>query len=105
MSFEKHVFFCTNQTKDGKNCCNRFDSAAMRKYAKEKTKALGIHEDGKVRVNIAGCLGQCSQGPVVVVYPEAVWYTWVDKDDIDEIIESHLLNNKIVKRLQINTDI
>lgn len=103
MSYSKHVFFCTNQAKDGKNCCNRFDSVSMRKYAKEKCKQLGIHGNGQVRVNIAGCLGQCTLGPVIVIYPEETWYTWVDKEDIDEIIESHLLNDKVVQRLLIDT--
>jgi len=105
VSYSKHVFFCTNQTKDSKECCNDSDSVSMRKYAKEKTKQLGIHGNGQVRISIAGCLGQCSLGPVVVVYPDDVWYTWVDKEDIDEIIESHLINNMIVERLLIDTKI
>jgi len=102
MQFKKHVFFCTNNRDDNKPCCNRFDSQAMRKYAKQKTKDIGIHGDGEIRINSAGCLGHCEQGPVIVIYPEAVWYTWVDQVDVDEIIESHLVNGKIVERLQIN---
>jgi len=56
---------------------------------------------GTVRVNIAGCLDRCEEGPVAVVYPDDVWYTYVDEEDIDEIIEEHLVNGRIVKRLQI----
>ncbi len=56
---------------------------------------------GQVRVNKAGCLDRCSGGPVLVVYPEAVWYTFVDNDDIDEIVDSHLKNGKVVERLLI----
>ena len=52
-----------------------------------------------VRVNQAGCLDRCAGGPVLVVYPEAVWYTYVDNQDIDEIIESHLQNGQVVERL------
>jgi len=52
-----------------------------------------------VRVNKAGCMNRCAAGPVAVVYPEAVWYTYVDADDIDEIVESHLKNGKVVERL------
>ncbi len=102
MSFTKHVFFCTNSREDGSPCCNQFNSQKMRKYAKSKAKELGINADGKVRINSAGCLGKCAQGPVVVVYPEGVWYTWIDEVDIDEIITSHLIANNIVERLKIN---
>jgi (2Fe-2S) ferredoxin len=52
-------------------------------------------------VNRAGCFDRCSEGPLLVVYPEAVWYTFVDQEDIDEIIASHLQQGKIVERLQM----
>ncbi|MBC7696889.1 MAG: (2Fe-2S) ferredoxin domain-containing protein, partial [Bacteroidia bacterium] len=49
----------------------------------------------------AGCLDRCSEGPLLVVYPQAIWYTFVDNEDIDEIIDSHLINGKVVERLAI----
>ena len=102
MSFYRHhVFFCTNQREDGCDCCARHNAKAMRDYAKKRCKELGIHEPGQVRINNAGCLNRCSEGPVLVVYPEAVWYTFVDQEDIDEIIEQHLVGGQVVKRLQI----
>jgi (2Fe-2S) ferredoxin len=52
-----------------------------------------------VRVNKAGCLDRCAGGPVAVVYPEAVWYTYVDTHDIDDIVDSHLKRGEIVERL------
>jgi len=64
-------------------------------------KALGQAGEGKVRVNKAGCLDRCEEGPVIVVYPEAVWYTYVDRADIDEIIDRHVLRGEIVERLRI----
>lgn len=73
----------------------------MRDYAKARIKALKLDGKGKIRINNAGCLDRCSEGPVIVVYPEEVWYTYVDQEDIDEIIESHLQNGKIVERLRI----
>lgn len=73
----------------------------MRNYAKKKMKALGLTGQGKVRVNQAGCLDRCEEGPACVVYPEGVWYTYIDEDDVDEIIESHLVNGKPVERLKI----
>ena len=73
----------------------------MRGYAKEKIKALNLNGKGKIRVNSAGCMDRCEEGPVMVVYPEGVWYTYVDKHDIDEIIEEHLLHGRVVTRLKI----
>lgn len=71
----------------------------MRAYAKERVKSLGLSAEGKVRVNTAGCLNRCEFGPVLVIYPQGVWYTYVDQEDIDEIIDEHLCNNRIVERL------
>lgn len=100
MSYYKyHVFFCTNQREEGKACCQDFDALSMRDYLKKKTKEAGLSGPGGVRINTAGCLDRCELGPVMVVYPEAVWYTYVDKEDLDEILESHLQNGKVVKRL------
>jgi len=56
---------------------------------------------GKVRVNQSGCLDRCGQGPVCVVYPEGTWYTYTDQKDVDEIIDSHIVNGKPVERLKI----
>ena len=73
----------------------------MREYAKKRAKKLDLTGEGKVRVNKAGCLDRCEEGPVCVVYPEAVWYTYVDEDDIDDIIDSHLVKGEVVERLKI----
>ena len=56
---------------------------------------------GKVRINMAGCLDRCDEGPCMVVYPDAVWYTYVDRSDIDEIIDEHLKHGRVVRRLCI----
>ncbi|RRQ22281.1 (2Fe-2S) ferredoxin domain-containing protein [Thiohalobacter thiocyanaticus] len=102
MSYYKHhIFFCTNLREDGTACCQKFNAQAMRDYAKQRTKELGIAGPGQVRVNTAGCLDRCAEGPVVVVYPDETWYTYVDQEDIDEIIEEHLLNDRPVERLKI----
>jgi (2Fe-2S) ferredoxin len=99
--FEKHLFFCCNQRAPGETCCNNHNAQQMREYAKERVKKLRLDGPGKVRVNIAGCLDRCDQGPVLVVYPEGVWYTYVDHEDIDEIIREHLQHGRIVERLKI----
>ena len=102
MSFYKHhVFFCCNQRDGGKACCNDYGASDIRDYAKNRVKELGLSGNGKVRVNMAGCLDRCELGPVLVVYPEETWYTYVDREDIDEIISEHLQNGRVVERLKI----
>lgn len=99
--FQHHVFFCTNQREDGEKCCGASGGQAMRDYAKKKLKTLNMNGAGKCRINSAGCMDRCSEGPLLVVYPEEVWYTFIDEQDIDEIIEEHLQHGRIVERLQL----
>ncbi len=99
--FKYHVFFCTNQRDGGESCCNNHGASEMRAYAKDRVKAMGDKIEGKVRINSAGCLDRCDKGPVVVIYPEATWYTYVDREDIDEIIERHLAKGEVVERLKV----
>lgn len=96
-----HVFFCVNQRANGEACCNDHDAEGVRNYAKQRIKELGLSGRGKVRINSAGCLDRCQEGPVIVVYPEEIWYTYIDKSDLDEIIEEHIMNGRIVERLRI----
>lgn len=70
-------------------------------HAKRRIKELNMNGHGKVRINQAGCLDRCEEGPVMVVYPEGTWYTYVDNSDIDDIIDNHLLGGKVVDRLKI----
>ncbi len=99
--YRHHVFFCVNQRANGEACCNDHDAEGVRNYAKQRIKELGLSGRGKVRINSAGCLDRCEEGPVIVVYPEEIWYTYIDKSDIDEIIEEHIMNGRIVERLRI----
>jgi (2Fe-2S) ferredoxin len=99
--YKRHIFFCCNQRDPPDACCNNHGASEMQKYAKHRIKELGQNGEGKVRINKAGCLDRCDEGPVLVVYPDAVWYTYVDKDDIDEIIDSHVLKGRVVERLKI----
>lgn len=97
--FKRHVFFCLNERKNGEACCAQSNAQEAFDHCKNRVKALGLAGPGQVRVNKSGCLDRCAGGPVVVVYPEAVWYTYVDHADIDEIVESHLKNGQVVERL------
>jgi len=99
--FQYHLFFCTNLREDGSQCCDQCGAGKMRDYMKKRCKELGLTGAGKVRINTAGCMDRCTKGPVIAVYPEAVWYTYVDHTDIDEIIEQHLQQGWPVERLRI----
>ena len=99
--FQRHVFFCVNERQAPDACCAAHKSVQMQTYAKDRIKKLGMNGQGKVRVNKAGCLDRCDEGPCMVVYPEAVWYTYVDERDIDEIIDRHLVGGTIVERLRL----
>ena len=100
MSYYKHhIFFCLNQRDNGENACTQHGAQAGFDRCKSRVKAERLMGPGGVRVNKAGCLDRCAGGPVAVVYPEEIWYTYIDNDDIDEIVESHLKNGKVVERL------
>ncbi len=100
--YQYHVFFCTNLRPDRSQSCQQCDALAMRNHAKQRSKELGLVRSGQVRINTAGCLNRCELGPVMVIYPEATWYTYVDQEDIDEIIDQHLVKGRVVKRLLID---
>lgn len=99
--FKHHVFFCCNQRPEGETCCANHGAVELQTYAKDRIAALGLKGKGKIRINKAGCLDRCDEGPVLVVYPDETWYTFVDKSDIDEIISEHLQNGRVVERLKI----
>ena len=102
MSFYKyHVFFCCNQRTDGRSSCNDHGAQRVRDYAKAQVKKLGLSGHGRVRINQAGCLDRCEQGPVMVIYPEETWYTFIDEQDVDEIIQEHLVEGRVVERLKL----
>ena len=99
--FQHHVFFCMNKREDGRPCCADQGAEAAQKHAKKRIKQLGLNGHPHIRINSAGCLDRCEEGPVLVVYPEGTWYTYVDNSDIDEIVDSHLVGGKLVERLKI----
>ncbi len=99
--FKHHVFFCCNQRGEGESCCNSLGATEAQTYAKDRIAELKLKGKGKVRINKAGCLGRCDNGPVMVVYPEETWYSFIDKEDVEEIIQEHLIGGKVVERLKI----
>lgn len=101
--YARHIFFCCNQREPGaiRPCCNAAGGEAMRARAKARVKELGLDGPGGVRVNKAGCMDRCEEGPVAVVYPEGVWYRYSGPEDVDEIVEEHLRHGRPVDRLKI----
>lgn len=97
--YRRHIFFCLNQREGGQACCAAAGAQQAFDHCKRRVKELGLASPGQVRVNKAGCLDRCAAGPVAVVYPEAVWYSYVDLSDVDEIVESHLRDGRVVERL------
>ena len=98
--YEAHVFVCTNErpANHPRGCCKAKGSEKLRDYMKARAKELGLKA---TRINTAGCLERCEEGPVVVIYPQGTWYTYVDTADIDDIIDSHILKGQVVERLKI----
>lgn len=99
--YEKHIFVCENKRPDGhpRGCCIDRGSIGLKEAFKTRLKELGL--GSTVRTNSAGCLDACEFGPSVVVYPEQVWYGPVTPYDVEEIIQSHIINNIPVERLKI----
>ena len=101
--FKHHIFFCTNERQEGhkRGCCKSRNGEKLRAYMKARTKELGIEN---IRVNKAGCMDRCEAGPIVVVYPEGVWYSPKTIEDIDLIIESHINNDTPVEALRLSNE-
>jgi (2Fe-2S) ferredoxin len=99
--YKHHIFFCLNQRANGESCCAAQGAQDAFDRCKSQVKAAGLAGPGGVRVNKAGCLDRCAAGPVAVVYPEGVWYSFVDASDVDEIVERHLKQGEIVERLLV----
>ncbi len=101
--YRLHVFCCTNvrPAPHPRGSCARKNSVALRDYMKTQAKTMDV---GRVRINAAGCLDRCELGPVMVVYPDGVWYRYENETDVDEILDSHIKNGIVVERLKLNAE-
>jgi len=101
--YRHHVFCCTNKRAgdDPRGCCIDRGGGALRNYMKDRCRELGLED---VRINASGCLDRCEHGPVIVVYPEGIWYKCTSEAEVEEIIQSHLLGGRVVERLHILND-
>jgi (2Fe-2S) ferredoxin len=100
-SFTKHVFICLNERDKSASrpSCGNEGSKKLKSAFKDAIKDAGLKHE--VRANEAGCLDQCEHGPVVVVYPEGVWYGFVQISDVREIVTKHLVSGTAVERLRL----
>jgi (2Fe-2S) ferredoxin len=97
--YQKHIFLCTNQKAPGKVCCANTGGEVYFAYMKEQLIQKGLHGPNKVRLSQAKCLGRCSEGPCLVIYPEGVWYTYASFADLDAIIEQHVQHDACLEHL------
>jgi (2Fe-2S) ferredoxin len=102
--YNKHLFICTNQKNAGKQCCANFGSEDFFVYLKSRLQELDLYGAGKIRLSKSGCLGRCSLGPCIVVYPEGLWFNYSSRADIDQIITDYLISGKTVPGLSIETN-
>ena len=100
-NFQRHVFLCINErpADSPKGCCASKGGAEVASELKRRLYERGLKRI--VRPNKAYCLDQCARGVAMVVYPEGVWYGGVTVDDLDEIIEEHIIGGRVVNRLAI----
>ena len=101
--YRRHVFCCVNtRTPDHpRGCCSAKDSVKLRAHMKARAKQRGLSD---VRINASQCLDRCEFGPTMVIYPEGVWYAVKTVADVDEIIETHLVQDGRVERLMLMPD-
>lgn len=101
--YRSHIFCCVNRRADGhlRGCCENKGASKLRAHLKARVKMRGIKN---VRVNAAQCLDRCELGPTMVIYPEGVWYTYRTREDLDEILERHILKGERVERLMLHPD-
>ncbi|MBI4828487.1 MAG: (2Fe-2S) ferredoxin domain-containing protein [Nitrospinae bacterium] len=103
---ERHVFICVNQRPAGHpmGCCSERGAVSVwQKFADLLNQKQAF---GKIMVSgVRSCLGPCQFGPVVVVYPDAVWYGKVRPEDVEEIFDSHLVGGKPVERLFVPPEV
>jgi (2Fe-2S) ferredoxin len=103
MIYKKHIFICGNQRPEGaaKPSCGEAHGADLISEFKKQIKDAGLSVE--IRTQKTGCMDLCEQGPALVVYPDGCFYGNVQLSDVTEIVQEHLLNDRIVQRLQITS--
>lgn len=98
--YQAHVFACVNERPAGhpRGCCKTKGAEKLRNYMKARAKELGLND---VRINQSGCLDRCELGPTVVIYPEGIWYSVASVEDVEAVLQEHLIGGRRVERLML----
>ena len=101
--YRVHVFCCTNQRPDThrRGSCSGRGAKQLCDYMCRLGMAIGVP---RIRINHAGCLNVCEHGPVMVIYPEGIWYRYDSEADIEDIMRSHIVRGVPVERLRLAID-
>ncbi len=101
--YDLHVFCCVNRRAEDhpRGCCELGGASKLRGHLKARVKMLGLKN---IRINSSQCLDRCELGPVMVIYPEGVWYTYHCIEDVEEILERHIVKGEHVSRLLLQVD-
>lgn len=98
--FKRHVFFCVQQRPPThpRGSCGAQGAMSLWEYMSARLEQQGMADIGRTAT---GCFGFCQAGPIMVVYPEGVWYQPRTPEDVDDIIKTHLVGGELVERLAV----
>ena len=99
--YDAHIFFCLNERPNDhpRGSCSARGSIELHALMKKRAKELKIKN---IRVNKAGCLERCELGPVVVIYPEGIWYKIQTKQDVEDVLQKHIIKGEVVQNIALD---